>query len=94
MALVKGVTCTPGAGSGENQVVPQASCRRKTSLLIGSVGRASNGLRKRATSGPIQAALEAEEEKNRTPRINRCEGAELLAIQWVKNGAMIHSKIT
>ena len=92
MALVKGVTCTPGAGSGANQVDPQAGCCLKTSLLIGSVGRASNGLRKRATSGPIQAALEAEEEKNRTPRINRCEGAELLAIQWVKNGATIHSK--
>ena len=77
MALGKGVTRTPGAGSGANQDDPQAGCCLKTSLRTGSVGRASNGLRKRATSGPIQAALEAEEEKNRMPRINRCNGGRI-----------------
>ena len=81
MALGKGVARTLGAGSGVNQVDPLAGCCLNTSLRIGSVGRASKGLRKRATSGPRQAALEAEEEKNRTSRINKCEGTALFTIQ-------------
>ena len=77
MALGKGVARTLGAGSGGNQGDPLAGCCRNTSRRIGSVGRASKGLRKRATSGPRQAALEAEEEKNRMPRINRCNGGRI-----------------
>ena len=71
VALGKGMARTLGAGTGVNQVFPFVGSCRNTSRRIGSVGLASKGFLKRATSGPKQAALEAEEEKNRTPRINK-----------------------
>ena len=52
-------------------MLPVGDCCRKTSRLMGSVGRASKEREKGATADPMQATLGAGGEKNRIPNITK-----------------------